>query len=489
MRVKTTGHAVAHPCNAGRPACEQSSMRALAAGVVVAVSGLGLTASAGAGWGGQPPAKQTVAEQRTQDAKAALEKAINDSKAASKPLLVMFGTDPGRVKLNEQVLAVPATAGWVARHAMTHMVTDGALIKALSELQFFKPGANGGPPVADPSRRLVQTAGGDPLLYTDGLIELLDKRSSILLPNSPKADPKTTAGQASLALAMRMDWTLRSPIASAEFYARHLATLKPSAWPGSAPGATTPSLFPALNAARALAREKKWDEAANAYANAWWEAGGSVPAAPVRVGAMAAEMALVAQQSPGAKDRLIGLRNEYARAMDVSDPRHVHEYLILCRVLGDHEHNLKFLDEATQGKGAAEFLPAADLVAYDWLLPRCNWNDPTEGVSYPGAWIAQVCRQCDKLAARKDAASWASAVEYGRWLARVEASRRAAWLLIAGKDEAATSLRDAAIKADTSPEMKRSIVAACLASGQKRPWMKDLLKGIDDAELLGELNK
>jgi hypothetical protein len=462
-------------------------MRALAAGVVVAVCGLGVTAAGG----GQPPApKQTVAEQRTQQAKADLEKAVNDSKAANKVLLVTFGADAGKAKLNEQMLGVPATAGWIARHGVTHAVTDGRLIAALGELQLTKPGVNGGPPQVVPGKGLVQTAGGDPLFYTDGLLELLDKRSSIVMSNTPKADPKTTAGQGSLALAMRMDWTLRSPNASMDFFKRHSAGLKPVAWPGSpSAGGKSPALLPALAAARELAREKKWDEAANAYANAWWETGGSVTAAPVRVGAMAAEMSLIAQQSPGAKDRLLGLRTEYARAMDVGDVRQVHEYLILCRVVADHEHNLKFLDDATQSKNAAEFIPAADIFAYDWLLPRCNWNDPTEGASKPGAWVAQVVRQCDKLSTRKDAASMASAVEYGRWLARVEASRRLAWLLTAGKEEAALELQIAAVKADPSPEMKRSMVACCLASGQKRPWMKDLFKGVDDTELMAELNK
>lgn len=453
---------------------------------MVAVFGFGLATSVH----GQPPApKPSVAEQRTQQAKEALEKAISDAKAANKVMLVTFGSDAGRAKANEQMLAAPATAGWIARHAMTHSVTDARLITALGELQFFKPGVNGGPPVADPTRKLTQTPGGDPLFYTDGLIELLDKRSSIVVPNSPKADPKTLAGQGSLALAMRMDWTLRSPNASAEFLKRHNTTLTPVRWPGSSESGKSPALLPGLAAARSLAREKKWDEAANAYATLWWETGGSVSAAPARLGEMASEMALVAQQSPGAKDRLTGLRTEYARSMDVADPRHVHEYLILCRVLGDHEHNLKFLDEATQAKTAAAFIPAADLKAYEWLLPRCNWNDPNEGVSKPGAWITQVVAQCDKLAARKDAAEWKSAGDYGRWLARIEASRRMAWLLAAGKDAAALEVQVAAIKADPSPEMKRALIAGSLAGGQKREWMKDLLKGIDDPELTAELNK
>lgn len=438
---------------------------------------------------GQPPAKQpTVAEQRTTEAMAALQKALDSATAANKVLLVTFNSDAGRTKANEQLLAVPATAGWIARHAATHPVTDSRLISALSDLKFFKPGDGAKPPEPDPSRKLVQVAGGDPLYYSDGQIELLDKKSSILLPNTPKAAPTTTAGQGSLALAMRLDWTLRSPIASQDFLKRHAATLKPVPFPGST-GEKSPALLPALSAARLLAKEKKWDAAANAYANAWWEAGGSVTAAPIRVGEMAAEMALIAEQSPGAKDRLIGLRTEYARAMDVSDMRQVHEYLILCRVLGDHEHNLKFLDEATQTKGAASLLPAADLLAIDWMMPLCHWNDPTEGVSKPGAWVVQLVRQCDKLAARKDGPPMAGAIEYGRWLARVEASRRLAWLLIAGKDDKAIELRDSVIAADGSPELKRSLVAACLASGQKRPWMNDLLKGIDDPELAAELKK
>ena len=81
------------------------------------------------------------------------------------------------------------------------------------------------------------------------------------------------------------------------------------------------------------------------------------------------------------------------------------------------------------------------------------------------------------------------AVEYGRWLARVEASRRMTWLLIAGQEDRATELRDTVIAVDGSPELKRSLVACALASGQKRPWMKDLLKGITDDELTGELSK
>jgi hypothetical protein len=450
-------------------------MRALAAGVMVAVLGCVPIVS------GQEPPKQTVAEQRTAEALAALQKAIADSKAANKVLLVVFSPDAGRAKVNDQVLAVPATAGWITRHATTHAVTDARLIADLGKVNYTE--VKGGP-----QQGLVQTTGGDPLFFSDGIIDLLDKHSSIVAANTPKADPKTTAGQGSLAMAMRLDWTLRSPAASEEFRKRHAVGLSAPVWPGSSTG-KTPKLLPALTAARELAKQKKWDEAANAYANAWWETGGSVTAAPVRVGAMAAEMALVAQQSPGAKDRLMGLRTEYARAMDVSDLRQVHEYLILCRVLGDHEHNLKFLDEATQGKTASALLPAADLTAIEWMMPRCHWNDPTEGISKPAGWCVQTLRQCDRLATRKDGPPMASAVEYGRWLARVEAARRLAWLLIAGRDDAADELRKAVVAADASPEMKRSMVAACVASGQKRPWMSEFLKGIEDDELANELTR
>ena len=459
-------------------------MRSIAAGVMVAVLSSVIPAS------GQPPAKPNVSQQRMAEAQAALQKAIDDSKSATKVLLVMFSGDAGRLKANDQTLAVPATAAWIARHGTAHTITDQRLISALGEVKFFKPGVDGQPGEVDPNRRLTQIAGGDPLFYTDGLIELLDKQGSIILPNTPKADPKTPTGQGSLAMAMRLDWTLRSPIASEDYRKRHYAALPPVAWPGSAPD-KHPKFLAALADARALARDKKWDAAANAYANVWWDAGGNIAAAPVRVGEMAAEMALIAQQTPGAKDRLLSLRTEYARAMDVSDPRHVHEYLILCRVLGDHEHNLKFLDEATQSKASASLLPPADVTAYDWMLPRCHWNDPNEGVSKPGAWITQVLRQCDKFAARKDGPPMTSAVDYGRWLARVEAARRVTALLIAGKDDKAIEVRDAATAADPSPEMKRAIVTCAVASAQKRPWMADLLKGVTplDEELAAELAK
>ncbi|MFT3686845.1 MAG: hypothetical protein QM783_18305 [Phycisphaerales bacterium] len=463
-------------------------MRAVASLAVAAFLCVGLS---GVAVGGVQP-QQTVAEKRTADAMAALQKALDESKANDKVLLVTFNSDAGRAKANEQVLSTPVTAGWIARHASVYAVTDQGLITGLSNLKFWRKGKDG-QPEEDPSRKLVQSPGGDPLLYTDGVIELLDKKSSIILPNSPKADPKTTAGQGSLALAMRMDWTLRSPNASEDFRKRHWARLAPAVWPGSGGGAggKSTSILKGLTSARALARDKKWDQAANEYANLWMETGGggNAVAAPIRVGEMAAEMALVAQQSPGAKDRLIGLRNEYGRAMDVSDPRQVHEYLILCRVIGDHEHNLRFLDDATQGKSALSMVPAADLLAYDWMMPRCHWNDPNEGVSKPGAWIGQLARQCDKMAAGKDAAIMTSAVEYGRWLARVEAARRMTWLLMANKDDRAMEVRDAALAADKSPEMRRALVVCALAAGQKRPWLAEVLKGVTDDELSAELAK
>jgi hypothetical protein len=83
----------------------------------------------------------------------------------------------------------------------------------------------------------------------------------------------------------------------------------------------------------------------------------------------------------------------------------------------------------------------------------------------------------------------ASAVEYGRWLARVEAARRMTWLLTAGKDDKAIEVRDAALAADKSPEMRRALVACALASGQKRSWMAEVLKGVTDEELSAELAK
>lgn len=429
----------------------------------------------------------TVAEQRTAEAKAALEKAVNDARAADKVLLVVFNGDAAKARANEQNLGTPVTDGWIARHALVHAVTDQRLIAALGELKFTRLGKDG-EPQPDPARKLVQPPGGDPLLYTDGVIDLLDKRSSVILSNSPRVDAKSPAGQGSLALAMRMDWTVRSPLASEDFRKRHLARLAPAPWPGWAEGRGA-SILKGLGTARALARQKKWDEAANEYANTWWETGGAPTVAAVRVGAMAAEMSLVAQQSAGARDRLTGLRNEYGRAMDVSDPRQVHEYLILCRVIGDHEHNLKFLDETTQGKASAALIPAVDVLAYDWMLPRCHWNDPNEGVIKPGAWVAQLVRQCEKLATRKDGLPLASAVEYGRWLARVEASRRIAWLLAANQDDRADEARSTILGADGSPEMRRAIVACALASGQKRPWMTEILKGVTDVELTAELAK
>jgi len=454
-------------------------MRALAACVLLAVLGSSVVARA--------PAQPNVAEQRTAEAKASLQKALDDAKAADRVLLVTFNSDAGRAKSNEAVLAVPATAAWIARHGATHAVTDQRLITGLSDLKFFRTDKEG-KPVADPSRKLVQTPGGDPLLYTDGLIELLDGKSSILFPGATRSDPKTVAGQGSIVLALRMDWTVRSPMASQDFRKRHEARLAPLGWSGAG-SARPPLVLKALGAARSLAREKKWDQAANAYANAWIESCGEPASTPVRLGTMAGEMALVAQQSAGAKDRLLGLRTEYARAMNVSDPRQVHEYLILCRVVGDHEHNFKFLDEVTQGKSALTSVPAADLLAYDWMMPRCHWNDPTEGVPSPQAWVVQLIKQCDKRAARKDAGELAGAVDYGRWLARLEGARRLEWLLAAGKEEQAAALRDAVLAADGSPEMRRAMVAACVGAEQKRPWMAETIKGIDDAALQGELAK
>lgn len=417
------------------------------------------------------PPKPTVKEERTAEARVALQKALDESKASGKVLLVTFGTDAGRARANEQMLAVPVTAAWVARHAVTHAVSDVELVRELTPAG------------------LKQTAGMDPLFFVDGVLAPLGASgSSIVIPNAPRPDPRTVAGQGSLVQAMRLDWTLRAPLFKQDFTEQQDAAMKPIPWPGTGEGKPS-GLLAKLNAARALAKDKKWDEAANAYANAWWEAGGSVVSAPIKVGAMAAEMALIAQQSPGAKDRLTGLRQEYARAMDLRDVRQLHEYLILCRVLGDHELNLRFLDEATQSKAATLEVPASDSLAIDWMLPVCHWNDPTEGVSKPAAWCVQLIRQCDKLAARKDGPPMTGAIDYGRWLARVEASRRLTWLLISGRDALAVELRDAVVAADPSPEMKLAMVATALASGQKRPWMSDLLKGAEGDDLRDELKK
>lgn len=441
-------------------------MRALAAGVLLTLIGFSPVAI-----GQTEPPKPTVKQERTAEARAALQKALDESKAAGRVLLVTFGTDAGRAGANEQMLAVPATATWVSRHAVTHAVSDVELVRELTPAG------------------LKQAAGTDPLFFVNGVIAPLGaSRSSIVIAKAPRADPRTVAGQGSLVLAMRLDWTLRAPLFYQDFTKQQDAAAKPIPWPGSGDGKPT-GLLGRLNAARALAKEKKWDEAANAYANAWWEAGGNVVNAPIKVGAMAAEMALVAQQSPGAKDRFTGLRLEYARAMDIRDMRQLHEYLILCRVLEDHELNLRFLDEATQLKAATLEVPASDSLAIDWMLPVCHWNDPTEGVSKPAAWCVQLVRQCDKMAARKDGPSLNSAIDYGRWLARVEASRRLTWLLISGREEQAVELRDAVVAADPSPELKVAMVATALASGQKRPWMSEFIKGAEGDVLREELKK
>lgn len=443
-------------------------MRTSVAGVLLAVFSLTQATA-------QQPRPATAVEERTAAANKALQEALEASKAENKVLLVTFGSDAGRAKINEQMLAAPATAGWIQRHAMVFAVSDTGLIRSLTEA------------------KLTQTPGGDPLMFADGVLASINKGStSLALPGAPRADAKTVTGKGSIAMAMRLDWTLRmSPALSADYLKRHEQAMAPSAWPG--PSLEKPAvLLEPLRAARGLAREKKWAEAANAYANLWWSCAPAAWTAPVRVGTMAAEMNLIAEQSSAAKERFEGLRAEYARAMDVRDLRQVHEYLILCRVVGDHEHNLRFLDEATQSKGAVASIPTGDLIAMDWMLPRCHWNNPLEGVNVPHAWCVQIFAQCDRMETRKDASPSTQAIDYGRWLARVEAARRFAALLSVADpnhDQKAADLRSAVLAADESPELRCGMVAAALAVGQKRADLGGLIKDISNAELSAELAK
>lgn len=437
----------------------------LALGLVLCVDLCGaLPAPAAA----QEPAKPlTVAQERTKAARQELQKAVDASKSASKVLLVTFGTDAGRAKANEAVLTTPVTAAWVSRHAMLHAVSDVGLVRELTE------------------SGLKQTPGGDPLMFVDGVLAPLDKAGSCLvLPGLPRADVKTPTGRYSISLGLRLDWTLRSPVFKEEFLTRHAQTVPARPWPGTVDGAG-PALLKGLSTARDLARAKQWPEAADAYAAAWFAAGGDPWWAGVRCGDMAAEMSLIAAQSPLARQRFERLRSEYAGALELSDMRQVHEYLVLCRVLGDHEHNLKVLDEVLNARGSVTLLPPADVMALDWLLPACHFNDPLEGVSRPHAMVVQLLRQCAKMEGRKDAPTLAGAVRYGRWLARLEAGRRMGALLRQGEAgaEKASVLRLETLKEDPSPEMRRALVGAAVASGHKPAWLAEVLEGAQTPEL------
>lgn len=383
----------------------------------------------------QPPREPTIKEKREQAAADGLKASLAEARAASKVLIVTFSPDAGKARDNAANLAAPATQSWLKRHAVVKDLTEQAVIRQLTE--------NG----------LKQRAGESPLLFVDDVSEPL------LFPKLAAAKPGTVAHEGSIALALRLDWTLRSPVLEGSFMSAHEAAHAPIAHPFAAKPA--PEDFVArLNHARSLARTEKWKEAAGEYAALFAVAPSKFDA--LRLGIVAEEMTLVGSKLPAALDVFMALRREFAGAMDIRDHHQLFEYLILCRIVGDSEHNLKFLDDALSAKSSLVYLPKADLAALEWLLPKCHFNDPTEGVKDPSKWPAQLMARADALEKGKDAKAVGPAIAFARWLAPMEAARRYGWALRKG-DQTKADLVMNAIKAWPNADEARAQFEAAAA--------------------------
>ena len=416
-------------------------------------------------------AQPTPQEVKLQSAKEQLQAAIDRARAESKLLLVTISNSPGNAASNAAMLSNPVLRGWMRERAISHDVTNPDLISGLM------------------GEGLSMKVGFEPIVLREG------KPLPIVAPWAAVASAKKETLAASIVLACRLDWSIRnaeiegSEAFAAQADARSLA--KPadvapmSARRAKIAGTEFDAFIPdakqasdplaVLATARSLVKEGKTSQAAPMYA--WlWERGTEAIASfePVKLSVMAAEMHALAATSPPVKAYFNSLRASEGLRVELQRPETLCAYLMLCRVVEDHVHNLEFLDSSLNRPDALAVVPKDTREALDRMLRLCHFGDPTRNSSDAWRPSASMLARADELSKKPDAAKHAALINYLRWQSRHEAARRYAWILPAPGDanpkpnaaKKAAAIIGKLLPMDSSPAFREALSTAAKASGK-----------------------
>lgn len=398
-----------------------------------------------------------------------LEPAIAEAAGQQKLLVVICSTNKTTQRVNEQVWSNPAVASWVRRHALGVCVTDAATFQSLSKAGLAP----------------LQGAGfkADPLLYKTGNVLRLFGSNG---PQSRFQPPAGGPSPASIAMALRLDWTLRGFTSTdAGWYAAHVAAIGPAtpppvralagmaeteiaafADPAAGPDGKT-DVAAVWKAARAAAKAGDLKSAIGAYTWLWEQATRRDPAFDAAaVFVLPAEMATLAQQSPAAKKRFAALREAMLPAFDGADLPGVCHYLMIGRAVGDHVENFDFIDSALNDQDALLMMPAADRLAWNLALPRLHTADLLSMTRTPNAWLDRLAqRLASGPTKRTPAEQWDRFAAFARWLGARDGCRIYATLLVAGRADEARAAAERTLEIAPGAETRRMLAATAILAG------------------------
>jgi len=308
-----------------------------------------------------------------------LQKALDQSIATNKLLVVVVSPNADKAKKNAAVWNNPALASWISRHAIAAHVTDKDTIKRLIEWELLP---------TEPESPHVFRDGKKIRLFGGGV-----RGSATRLRNPPKDAKPWPANQpnASIRLVMKLEWTLRSAEKQdANWWERHEAAVMGEKRPivellagasDTGVSAYVPKAGESTIAVVAKARELLAGSPANealdqATGMLTWvyetSAGRAQRAILLAAAPLMAELA--AKHEP-ARVRFAQLRVQQAASFGFMTRTERFNWLLLSRVLGEQLESLDFLDSALSDKDTVELMPTEDRLGWEVLLPRMNWAD------------------------------------------------------------------------------------------------------------------
>jgi hypothetical protein len=456
---------------------------AIGAAVAPAASGQVITRS-----GKQPPAQDPNLPERP------LQEALNESVAHTRLLVVVTSGTREKEKANHAAWNNPALQEWVKWHAVLVHVTDRDTINLLK---------SAGMVVGLVDQPLLFKAGKQERIFGSVVREdggIGGERLRDPPPASKEAKARAAAGgpDTSIRLLMRLEWTRRSfRAADAAWWTAHeQANPRPdapnvpyasaaapdkldkswgdpenSAWTKPDPVAPQGALTVAQDGAA------EGDAAAQAVeVFTWlWERGPEiVPSfASPALSTVARRWHLLAEQHPPAAQRARVMHDAESALLPYMDLPRLFEWLMLARIAEEHVAALDFLDAALDDADARSMMPAGDRLAIEMMLPWVNWADPATLPLAGGKALSPLKHLQERLGRRKppkvSQEEWDRALEFARWLIRVEGPRVYAALLAAGEDQdaaAAAKLVQEVVGAGDSAEW---LVTAALCEGQAKP--------------------
>jgi hypothetical protein len=416
---------------------------------------------------------------------AQLSDALARAEGENRVLLVCFDINGPSTKKNAQMFQSLPMKVWASQYALTVNVTDRKVIEDLS-----KAG-------------LRQVAGEAPLMFVAGKFVALPPRDSLVKPAS---ELKELTRSGSLALALRLHLAATSVRAKELGFTLPRARLDPklkeesmgkliSSLSGPGLEAFTPgpdqSVFDVLSLARTSAAASPakalgmyiwlWEQ--GAQSNEHFDA--------ARLSTFAQELFGFAQKHPLAKPWLDKLRQREAWKLDLGDGASIHEYLILCRVVDDFEHNFLAADLLLNNRPASLMMSEDFRRLWEIMLPRAHFNDPTinvtDMVKVPAEMLALAQRldqKAQELPKDGNAGGTAGAAKsdpkvdsrggpmtatYLRWLAPREVSRRYAWQLIKSDGKAGNSKATETFERYLLVDNRDVVRAMMEASARARP--------------------